>query len=455
MICRTCGKEINDGARYCPICGMETAAPTFNTDLPLKPKSSIKPATAGPVMASPTSAKLIFADERKNKSNPSSVKAPAAAGGAAVNMASPVTEKHNRKTYRLWVISAILLLIIAIIPAIILSNKNQRYTEAMSLVEIGSFVEAQNIFLQLGTYNSSDQMVEICKNGLSYQNALELKASGAYESAIAIFSTLNYKDSLDQASECANALDYNKAVTLIESGNYVEAQEILKDLGNYLDSAALLKQCDGAIQYAKAESLMAIKDYAAAKQIFSELAAAGNTQAGEQEIICDYELAKEAMANGNFYTAYKSFVALKDYSDAPELAAKCVQIPPKDGELYRNENYLGDDSRIRISTANDGNYNLIRVYTEENVPVASLFLQPNMLGTIKLPAGSYIIKYAYGERWFGETDLFGTEGSYKILSFGDNNVSVVNFIQGYTYTLILKTAKDGDVGMQAIAFRDF
>lgn len=453
MICRTCGKEINEGARYCPVCGMETAAPVFNTDLPLKPKSSVGPATDGPAVASPTSAKLFSANESKNSNAPTV--APAFAGNDAVEEALPQKNNRKKETATLWAASGILMLIIAAIPIIILFNKEQRYTEAMGLVETGSYVEAQNIFLQLGEYNSSDKMVELCKNEQSYQNALALKAGGAYESAIAVFSALNYKDSLDQASECANIIDYDKAVILIESGNYLEAQVILKGLGNYLDSAELLKKCDEAIQYAQAETLMASGDYAEAKQIFASLATSGNEQASEQVLACDYELAQRAMANGNFYTAYKSFVALKDYRDASELAAECVQIPPKDGELYRNENYVGDDSRIRISTANDGNYNLIRIYTEDNVLAASLFLQSNMLGTIKLPVGSYVIKYAYGERWFGEIDLFGTEGSYKLLSFGDNNVSVVNFIQDYTYTLILKTAKDGDVGMQAIAFEDF
>jgi hypothetical protein len=90
---------------------------------------------------------------------------------------------------------------------------------------------------------------------------------------------------------------------------------------------------------------------------------------------------------------------------------------------------------LQIQTSTGSNY-LVRLYdvSTERV-VLSVFIQGGRTEEIKAPLGTYVIKYASGETWYGYHHLFGSSTQYtkadELFSFtfdGDRYV-------GYTVTL--------------------
>lgn len=69
-------------------------------------------------------------------------------------------------------------------------------------------------------------------------------------------------------------------------------------------------------------------------------------------------------------------------------------------------------------TANDKNYYIKLCDTKrENKTIAKFFIRAKEELTIKIPEGSYKIKYASGDKWYGEQKLFNNDGAY-----GESNV---------------------------------
>ena len=124
--------------------------------------------------------------------------------------------------------------------------KSSDYKEAIELYEDERYERARDIFVELGDYEDSAQMVMEC----DYQMALECLNDGEYEQARTIFAGLgNYKDSVQKISEC----DYQTALEYLDDGEYVQARELLLQLGDYENSADLVVQAARGIviEYAK------------------------------------------------------------------------------------------------------------------------------------------------------------------------------------------------------------
>ena len=92
------------------------------------------------------------------------------------------------------------------------------------------------------------EMIKECNNIIledKYNNAITLMNAGKYEEAIAAFKTLgNYKDSSEKIRACQNEINeikYNTAVAYLAEGNVVNAYEIFHELKNYKDSAEKAK----------------------------------------------------------------------------------------------------------------------------------------------------------------------------------------------------------------------
>ena len=60
-------------------------------------------------------------------------------------------------------------------------------------------------------------------------------------------------------------------------------------------------------------------------------------------------------------------------------------------------------------------------------------IQPGESASISLPAGSYRMNEAHGERWFGEEEMFGDDGNYYHCIFGGEDTADLEW--GYSYEI--------------------
>ena len=170
-----------------------------------------------------------------------------------------MTEKNSKqiptlniagKSVNLAVIAAVALALI--IALVLIFTKvivpNQKYSNALSLMDEGRYNEAIAAFDLMGDYKDSLAKIEECEAAIienNYNDALSLLNAGNYEDAIAAFKSLgNYKDSESLLVEAK----YNSALELYNAENYLEAGTIFKTL-DYKDSAEKYAQCRATAPY--------------------------------------------------------------------------------------------------------------------------------------------------------------------------------------------------------------
>jgi hypothetical protein len=107
---------------------------------------------------------------------------------------------------------------------------------------------------------------------------------------------------------------------------------------------------------------------------------------------------------------------------------------PRSGEI-RTYTTMERVAPLQIQTSPGSNY-LVRLYDASTGRIVlSVFIQGGRAERIDAPLGTYVLKYASGEAWYGYTHLFGPSAVYtkadELFSFtfdGDRYV-------GYTVTL--------------------
>ena len=77
--------------------------------------------------------------------------------------------------------------------------------------------------------------------------------------------------------------------------------------------------------------------------------------------------------------------------------------------MYRLYTESPDIARLTIRTAAGSNY-FVKLVSRGGDPVRSFFVYGDSQTTNNVPLGSYIVKYAAGQSWCNENELFG-EGS--------------------------------------------
>ncbi|MGL4607843.1 MAG: zinc-ribbon domain-containing protein [Eubacteriaceae bacterium] len=242
-----------------------------------------------------------------------------------------------------------------------------------------------------------------------YQDAISKMDDGSYEEAEKLFIELeDYKDSQDLALDCRNSVDYDIGIELKNSGNYLEAKKIFKELGTFKDARELTKECNDNINYDKG---------------------------------------KAAYDAGEFYTAYSYLTSASDFKDANQLAETCRQPYPGINEIYRNPSFGGGVGLIIQTNPSNPQPSYIKVYTEDNTLVSCVFINSGGRAGISLPGGNYRIKVATGEDWYGEKEMFGDEGSYSVLLF-DNGNEIASLNSAGDYELVLGGVQGGNVGSQ-------
>ncbi len=292
---------------------------------------------------------------------------------------------------------------------------NSNYCWAHNLLYYDNFDEAKDIFISLGDYADSADMVTEC----DYLKAKDYYSKEQWDDAKEIFSSLgDYSDSSDMVISC----DYAKASERFSSGQWSSAKEIFSSLGDYSDSATMTKECDYQIALAYYNN----GQHEDAKEIFSSLGKHSDSAA--YVALCDFQYAKENYSTGDVKELRKVFKALKTYSKTNEeckeaLAAKLFTKM----KLCNSHYYYG---KYYIEYSSDGKY-------------ADIYLP---MGPDKLNY-KYSILYCYeGEYGMGyytqkeDPDDDDYTLWFEIVSFSDpyaekpKSVTIKNPTNGKTYT---------------------
>ncbi|MGI6105868.1 MAG: hypothetical protein ACOYD7_06760 [Raoultibacter sp.] len=142
------------------------------------------------------------------------------------------------------------------------------------------------------------------------------------------------------------------------------------------------------------------------------------------------------------------FKGLGAYEDAEARAASCILAAPETGELYHNEGFVSSSTDIVFEAGAIPYARYIKIYSGD-AHVSSVFIHPNSSTTIHVPAGDYTFKSASGELWFGETDMFGSDGDYYMFVFDGSN-EVTHLDDNKIYTISLSTEGGGNVGGKTV-----
>ena len=152
-------------------------------------------------------------------------------------------DKTKKKAKIITVIVASLLCIfivfIIVLNAVIIPNN--KYADAVSLLNNGKYEDAITIFETIDEYKDSHAQIEICKNAIlkeKYDGATLLLESGDYEKAYSILESLGeYGDASNKIAESK----YSRAMDFYERGEYAAALIIYKQLpSDYKDVKAMI-----------------------------------------------------------------------------------------------------------------------------------------------------------------------------------------------------------------------
>ncbi|MBQ6331465.1 MAG: zinc-ribbon domain-containing protein [Clostridia bacterium] len=419
--------------------------------------------------------------------------------------AEPAPKKPKKKLGLIIGIAAALVVVAAAVLLIVLLEQNRvkRYNEGVTLLEENRYSEAEEIFSDLGSYADSEDLYAYAKRGTAYEKALAAMKRGNYREAYNTFAAdPDFRDARKYGNECQARLDLADAEALYGQGEYENALAILNEMYKIdteglltAETDALSENCRNRILFKEAKALYESGDYAQAYRIFednalddiegaAEIRNECKRQVGYQTIVdlmnnggfrealdllnsetgegmpdrderltecrnrVTYEDADQALKSGHNYDAYVGFRSLGSFEDAAERAKKCIVTTPRTGETYHNGNYKSSSVTLTITPPSDGTNNYLKLYAMDNgkeTLVACAFFRSGERVTLKIPAGSYRIKIAYSSGdWFGETDMFGDNGTYQRLKI--DGADTFKLTKGsWTLTLRQKVS-NGNVG---------
>lgn len=369
-------------------------------------------------------------------------------------------KQGGRNGKRLWLFigAGFLCLLIGLFFARSLSEqaKIRRYELGTEYLQAGDYEKALDIFTALGDYEDAQKKARYAGKGITYLAAKESMKQGAYKQAVESFSSLGgFKDADELATECEHALAYETGKSLYEEGDYAAAIENLEAAGGYNNSETLLRECRLSLTSLQIEEAMASGNYEYALSLL-------DTEFGEKienrEAIvlqCRNEIkyaeADTAFRDGLYYTASDLFKALGSFRDAEERAKECILDNPKTGEVYHNPDFssVGCSLEINPNTGN-GTNTFCKIYIVSGsgeILVSSVFIKSGSAATVKLPAGTYILKVASSKgEWYGENEMFGPNGVYQRLKNGSSDRFTLE--RHGDYVLTMNVSENGNVGSQ-------
>ena len=465
MFCTNCGSPLRDGTKFCTNCGSPVWVPQTAAQEPV----AEEPAAPEPVteeLTAPISA-LPNAGPRSD-----AVSAPVKAGkpkkkshlGLILGIAAGVV-----------VLGAALVFLLIILPE---QKRVRQYNAGVDYLEEKNYEMAEDVFAALGSYADSEDLRAYAERGVAYKKAVKNMERENYREALDVFSgDPSFEDAQRFGNTCQAYLNLEEAATLYEQGEYEQALLILNEQykldaevdekgseladkcrrmmlfneakalyehGDYqgtldmferyqiadIDGAdAIMSDCTKQLGYQKIAELMNNGSYRDALDLLNADTGAGMEDRAARIAECSnrigYADAEAALRNGHNYDAYVAFKALGSFEDAADRANSCIVSMPKTSETYHNSAYKSSSVTLKIMPPKDGTNNYIKIYIVEGDSqklVSGMFIRSGETLAVKPPVGTYIFKVAYSSGdWFGETDMFGDNGTYQRLKINNGD----------------------------------
>ena len=363
MICKQCGSELSERAKFCTVCGSAVEENDFErVDIfdfeHSSEEGKIEKDEAADVIADSLESEQDLESSDESFSNK--------------NSEEICLEEKPKKRKGLLIAGLIIALAVLLILVVPRFLKRSKYKKAVQFMNNEQYAEAEELFSQLDLFEDAQERLDFCRKYLQYETAQRYLEDKNYEDAYNEFEALGeFKDARDQAEYCENVMDYNRAEELFKAEKYDEAKELYTDLPSedFPEANERYHYCVNKINYRQAD-----KDY----------------------------------KNKKYYNAYQAFTNLGSFEDAKARAEQCIQSFPVSGETYHNKDHQSKEvSLIIVPPSNDGNQNYIKIYTDKNLLISCITIKQGEQAKVFLAPGNYRIKTAYGSEksWFGEKDM--------------------------------------------------
>ena len=99
------------------------------------------------------------------------------------------------------------------------------------------------------------------------------------------------------------------------------------------------------------------------------------------------------------------------------------------------QSYAERVAPLEIKAGAGGHYVVKLVDAYRKTPVMSVFVRGGSTVNVDVPLGTFEVRYASGEKWYGDEHLFGPDTSYSKADKTFTFEETANEITGYTITL--------------------
>ena len=273
----------------------------------------------------------------------------------------PRKRTKHKKSYGPFVIIFLIIAVIACVIAIKVVPEKlnaNNYEKAASLYDQKKYVQAAEIYGELGDYEDSEIRKSICL----YAEATSLESQKKYAEAAEIYAGLgDYEDSAAKLKSC----QYHAAVAVLEAGNYAEAKTMLEALNGYADSKNLLSECT----YKEGVALLNKKDYQGAIDIFTKLGTYSDSAAKINE--AKYGFVKDNLDAKNETTlTFLNDLAKAKYKDSVDIRNKLLGTKNELAEGVTScINYTTTDAATHLSEVENSK----KIYFHVTVNDAKLY----------------------------------------------------------------------------------
>lgn len=131
-------------------------------------------------------------------------------------------------------------------------------------------------------------------------------------------------------------------------------------------------------------------------------------------------------------------------SDYVAMSLNCREIEAPAGGLFARYISLPRTVELNLITPVGVNYFVKLAQADTAKPALSIFVHGGDPTNVKVPAGRFTLKAASGDRWCGETNLFGSET--RIVESGRS----INFEPGQIHTVTLASRPNGNLPVRPI-----
>ncbi len=156
----------------------------------------------------------------------------------------------------------------------------------------------------------------------------------------------------------------------------------------------------------------------------------------EQSLLNDSSQEEPVNASEN-YAEYQQDDTAQTYESEPITPIQPLPSVPRPVSGVYSQNLNGQQAiaPLQIQTQSGSDYFVKVSEIASGLDIETVYIRGGETVSIEVPLGTYEIKYASGDTWYGDDNLFGTDTSYskadELFTFSENGYQ----INGYTITL--------------------